>query len=925
MVDTAYSNPGGTGDRTADITVTSNMFGAGDPNLLVDGDVAANPGLTMIPGQSDGYIKFDFGSGADPIIDAFRYYIRTHVHSLSMGVWEFDGSNDDSTWVNLSTAGPAALWFFTAGEEYAVACIEIAGFQNATGYRYIRMIQIKSVVPPSAPELIEFEFRINSSEAIPDPPPPAPPTPDYGEPGGTGDRTALIWVSQNFTEKSGNGFARNLINGSTGADNANGYKYEETLNQIHAEIIFDFRPLGFKQRIVGFKWYQDAIEDQGLWNFEASDVAASGWTALATGLAIGEGTSTEYTFTNAAGYRFYRLRKTDADVILTDNAWQTEIEFIIGAMDAITDPLAEYDTSDRTGFITATLVDANFTIQPDETAANGAWFDGDTAANVAWLNAGTEGSLIFQFNSPVAVNEMRWYMSGATDEGQWRAYGSNDGMSYQALGSAPIRVMQAELSALGIFAGFGGNQKPFLFYKLDLLEGGTSFSFHLREIQFRGIAANPDPGDICLSYSNTLGSGDRISSVTPSLDAGTTTGGGSNTFDSIVDGVRDGTNPYLELSDSNWALKFDLGSARLIKQASLFYQIGAMGTGTIAVWEGSNNDSTWVAVSGALQLDDEIFNDAGDGFFHVVMSLEDNDQFFRYYRLRRTGGSGTFKFMEMEFWIDGATAGEPRGTYKYIQSSGDRTAGPPAGIASNLTGTLASGTIDNLVDGTAAENSTYGCLFTGGQTGVIIKWDFGQRVFIKATRMNAFVTSTDFHGQHYFEGSNDDFASDINVVQDPWHGGIGFGGLSEQLLDTPGAYRYYRLRQKSGAWQNSIYVNEFYFRMFPQLSSGACAGDPPPVINPVGNFTDESEFDYDPTPPYSADFTDSSEFDGVMEEPAGDFSGDFTDSSELDGTPTLTSPPINPVVNFSDEDGLYAREESEPVTVVQSLIIISGR
>lgn len=922
MVDTAYSNPGGTGDRTADITVTSTLFTGGDPNDLVNGNTVET-GLQMSAGAYNAYIKFDFGSGADPVIDAFRMYVRTHVHSASAGYWYFEGSDDDSTWFNLSAAGPGGGFLMTFGEEFAVACIEYTGFQNTTGYRYVRMLQVKSVVPPSQPEIIEVEFRINSSESSPDPDPPPPPDPDYGEPGGTGDRTSLIWVSQNFSEFDGN--AVRLIDGSTTADATGSFRFHEGLSQVAASIVFDFRPTGYKQRIIGFTWKQQAVEDFGLWTFEASDSSSSGWVALLTNINIGEGTAEEYLFTNPTGYKFYRLRKTDADVILTDDTWCQEIEFIIGATDAIAEPLPLYLTGDRTGLVSVTLEDADFTIQPSEAAANGAWFDGNTTGDVAWLNAGSTGRLVFEFDQPQAINEMRWYSSGSASQGYWRAYGSHDGTTWQALGAAPVRLIGTDIGNTGTFNGFAANTQAFKYYGLELQAGNSSFANYVREIEFRTIEAYVDPGDLCLSYSNDRGDGDRTADITVTLDVGTLDAGA---LIDLVDGVRNGTTLFADIdADADFKLRFDLGAPYNIRQATLFYQVGAIGgTALVGQWEASNDGSTWANTSAEIDMNAAVINDVGAGVFFVPMAMEFNDSEFRYYRLKRISGNGNLKFSEMEFYIAGTAAGLPKMDFLYRQSAGDRTEGAPVGITVSMSGlTLANGTIDNFVDGNATDNPTYGVNFTGGQSSGIVKFDFGSKVFIDATYVHGFTPGVDYHGTFYFEGSNDDFVSDINVVQDPWHGGNAFGDFGLQILDSPGAYRWYRARQKTGAWQNAIYVNEIRFRMFPQLSHGICAGDPPPVANPSVTFVDEGELLIVEPPVFAATFTDEGEFLADMAEPAAAFSATFVDESDFDADLTITAPPVNPVVTFTDDGLFLAREEHEPVAVVQSLIIISGR
>src|SRR5688572_17072185 len=208
---TDYANPGGIGDRSASITVTATgVSGGSSLQQLVDG-VRWTPALNvgqnvMAGGLTNGMIKFDFGVGADVVIDSFRAWIIA-IHKLgqlSFGTWRWAGSNDDAAYTDLGSpfeivsgdlgAQSYSVTSVYTGKEYS----EPAG--NVTGYRYYRLSQVGGVVPTVQNFVGEFEFKINSSEGTPDPDPPPPPTPDYTEPGGDGDRSALIWVSQNFFE-----------------------------------------------------------------------------------------------------------------------------------------------------------------------------------------------------------------------------------------------------------------------------------------------------------------------------------------------------------------------------------------------------------------------------------------------------------------------------------------------------------------------------------------------------------------------------------------------------------------------------------------------------------------------------------------------------------------------------------------------------
>lgn len=150
---TSYDNTGGTGDRTGIITTSSNIPwgpGANNETKLING-VKANGELYFndhghpVLGK---YMKFDFGHPV--LIDEVKW-IQESV--LSEGVWGFDGSLDDSTWVEVCS-------YLNIG----VTATSIWPFSNRKMYRYYRLIGKASVYYYN-PWLYEIEFKISDDPA----------------------------------------------------------------------------------------------------------------------------------------------------------------------------------------------------------------------------------------------------------------------------------------------------------------------------------------------------------------------------------------------------------------------------------------------------------------------------------------------------------------------------------------------------------------------------------------------------------------------------------------------------------------------------------------------------------------------------------------------------------------------------------------
>ena len=143
---TSYDKNISRGDRTGIITVSATGITAGGGSLsgLVDGSRADNYWWNSGTGNGSQFIKFDFGAGASWIIDEIVW--RQGSIAISHGVWQLEGSNDNSTWNKL-------------GNDFTLTAGTIStGNTSNIGYRYVRLRHM-SGTRRSDPWLWEIMFK----------------------------------------------------------------------------------------------------------------------------------------------------------------------------------------------------------------------------------------------------------------------------------------------------------------------------------------------------------------------------------------------------------------------------------------------------------------------------------------------------------------------------------------------------------------------------------------------------------------------------------------------------------------------------------------------------------------------------------------------------------------------------------------------
>jgi hypothetical protein len=149
---TSYSNTGGTGDRTASITVTddSGIFANGSLSIFVNG---ADEDTNYVP-NGTGFITksftLDFGSVTTKIIDEIRLKLAS---TNDQAAWQVSGSNDGSSFADLGGVA-----------EFPRLTTSVISFFNLTGYRYYRLTGASGTV--SQTFWRELEFRIDDGPAV---------------------------------------------------------------------------------------------------------------------------------------------------------------------------------------------------------------------------------------------------------------------------------------------------------------------------------------------------------------------------------------------------------------------------------------------------------------------------------------------------------------------------------------------------------------------------------------------------------------------------------------------------------------------------------------------------------------------------------------------------------------------------------------
>jgi len=147
----AYANAGGTGDRRASITITTDISILWhDTTYLVDGDTVTETIIFGGDALANKYILIDFGHKV--IVNEFKLY-KQNAFQGGFGNFKFQISDDAANFVDISTT-----FNLGAGAGTSVSHTEISA--NTTPARYLVLRGVSGNMQVS--DILEFEFKIGN-------------------------------------------------------------------------------------------------------------------------------------------------------------------------------------------------------------------------------------------------------------------------------------------------------------------------------------------------------------------------------------------------------------------------------------------------------------------------------------------------------------------------------------------------------------------------------------------------------------------------------------------------------------------------------------------------------------------------------------------------------------------------------------------
>jgi hypothetical protein len=152
IIPTSYSNSGGSGNRTALITISqsaSNILlpqNSGTLNNYINGVTSEAKLYWTNVAVAGRYLRFDFGTSK--LITEVTFY--NQPYSTTLGTWKWQGSNDAISWTDVSSS-------FALADSTVV---DTSMSANTTGYRYYQLLGVSGTVS-NTPDAYEITFKID--------------------------------------------------------------------------------------------------------------------------------------------------------------------------------------------------------------------------------------------------------------------------------------------------------------------------------------------------------------------------------------------------------------------------------------------------------------------------------------------------------------------------------------------------------------------------------------------------------------------------------------------------------------------------------------------------------------------------------------------------------------------------------------------
>lgn len=302
-----YDNLGGSGDRTASITIASTLsVASGTLNNLIDGGYTANTtdAITVTGSQLSKEISFDFGVGNSKKITGF---IMAFNAVNDPTTWKLQASTNNVSYVDIT--GDSVNLDVSNGR---VKRAESTG-TNDGPYRYYKLVQTSSSTS-SVPFWLEIEFRIIDNSTADDK---AAVAASYSNYLGSGRRTGKIVFTSTFTWAGG--IPDNILDG-TGSNTA-----WLGASQTSGYLEFDFKT---PVVITEFTWTQSGAGSQGSFKWQKWDGAS--WVDVGSPFTLGATTSTVVTAMSAETDYCTKFRITKTTGATTSSPYVTSITFKIG-------------------------------------------------------------------------------------------------------------------------------------------------------------------------------------------------------------------------------------------------------------------------------------------------------------------------------------------------------------------------------------------------------------------------------------------------------------------------------------------------------------------------------------------------------------------------------------------------------------------
>ena len=154
-----------TGDRTSSYTITTQnaTTQTGSINNWLDGSFSAGTTNSWHwnaagSNQNGNSITFDLGSGNSKVYTGAKIY---QSNTGSSGTWKWQGSNDNSSYTDLSSN---FTWNGSDGGSGTAQYAE-ATWSNNTAYRYARLMGVVGATDTDSPWQTELEFRVKTTTA----------------------------------------------------------------------------------------------------------------------------------------------------------------------------------------------------------------------------------------------------------------------------------------------------------------------------------------------------------------------------------------------------------------------------------------------------------------------------------------------------------------------------------------------------------------------------------------------------------------------------------------------------------------------------------------------------------------------------------------------------------------------------------------